>query len=97
MLVVIKSFAMRLAAPRCLSCKLAQSCHWSVQKKCGTCFLCNIVCLLPVLPSPSILEVKIEDRVYNVAAFCVGTRLDRGAEERTYGTLGRGVCNRGKK
>ena len=48
-------------------------------------------------PSPSILEAKIEDRVYNVVAFCAGTRLDRGAEERTYGTLGHGVCNRGKK
>ena len=23
--------------------------------------------------------------------------MDRGAEERTYGTLGHGVCNRGKK
>ena len=70
---------------------------WSVQKKGGTCFLCHIVCLLPFLPSPSILEAEIEDRVYNVLAFCAGTRLDRGAEERTYGTLGHGVCNRGKK
>ena len=70
---------------------------WSAQKKCGTCFLCHIVCLLPFLPSPSILEAKIEDRVYNVIAICAGTRLDRGAEERTYGTLGHGVCNRGKK
>ena len=70
---------------------------WSVQKKCGTCFLCHIVCLLPFLPNPSILEAKIEDRVYNIVVFCAGTRLDRGAEERTYGTLGHGVCNRGKK
>ena len=70
---------------------------WSVQKKCGTCFLCHIVCLLPFLPSPSILEAKTEDRVYNVVAFCAGTRLDRGAEERICGTLGHGVCNRGKK
>ena len=59
---------------------------WSVQKKCGTCFLCHIVCLLPFLPSTSILETKIEDRVYNVVAFCAGTQLDQGAEERTYGT-----------
>ena len=43
------------------------------------------------------MEAKIEDRVYNVVAFCAGTRLDRDAEERTYGTLGHGVCNRGKK
>ena len=64
---------------------------WSVQKKCGTCFLCHVVCLLPFLPSPSILEAKIDDRVYNIAAFCAGTRLDRGAEECTYGTLGHGV------
>ena len=64
---------------------------------CGTCFLCNIVSLLPFLPSPSILDVKIEDCVYNIAALCAGTRLDRGAEERTYGTPGHGVCNRGKK
>ena len=70
---------------------------WSVQKKCGTCFPCHIVGLLPFLPSPSILEAKIEDRVYNVVAFCAGTRLDRGDEERTYGTLGHGVCNKGKK
>ena len=48
------------------------------------------MCLWPFLP-------KIEDRVYNVVAFCVGTRLDRGAEECTYGTLEYGVCNRGKK
>ena len=81
----------------CSSNKLMQSCHWSVQKQCGTCFLCHIVCLLPFLPSPSILEVKIEDRVYNVVAFCAGTRLDWGAEECTYGTLRHGVCNRGKK
>ena len=53
--------------------------------------------LLPFLPSPSFLETKIEDRVYNVVAFYAGTRLDQGAEERTYGTLGHGVCNRGKK
>ena len=26
---------------------------WSVQKQCGTCFLCHII-LLPFLPSPSI-------------------------------------------
>ena len=52
---------------------------------------------LPFLPSPSILETKIEDRVYDVLAFYAGTWLDRGAEERTYGTLGHGVCNRGKK
>ena len=70
---------------------------WSVQKKCGTCFLCHIVCLLPFLPSPSILEAKVEDHVYNVVAFCAGTRLDRGAEEHTYGTLGHGVCNRGNE
>ena len=60
---------------------------WSVQKKCGTCFLCHFVCLLPFLPSSSILEAKIKDRVYDVFAFCAGTRLDWGAEERTYGTL----------
>ena len=65
--------------------------------QCGTCFLCHIVCLLPFLPSPSILEAKIEDRVPNVVAFCAGTWLDWGAEERTYGMLGHGVCNRGKK
>ena len=53
--------------------------------------------LLPLLPSPSILETKIEDHVYNVVAFYAGTQLDRGSEERTYGTLGHGVCNRGKK
>ena len=70
----------------CLSNKLTQSC-----------FLCHIVCLLPFLRSPSLLEAKIEDHVYNVIAFCAGTRLDRGAEECTYGTLGHGVCNRGKK
>ena len=29
--------------------------------------------------------------------FYAGTRLDRGAEEHTYETLGHGVCNRGKK
>ena len=46
---------------------------WSVQKKCGTCFPCHIVCLLPFLPSPSILEAKIEDRIYNVVAFCGDT------------------------
>ena len=22
--------------------ELTQSCHWSVQKKCGTCFLCSV-------------------------------------------------------
>ena len=47
------------------------------QDQCGTCFLCHILCLLPFLPSPSILEAKIEDCVYNVVAFCAGTRLDR--------------------
>ena len=60
-------------------------------------FLCHIIRLLPFLPSPSMLETKVEDRVYNIIAFYAGTRLDRGAEERTYGTLGHGVCNRGKK
>ena len=70
---------------------------WSVRKKCGRCFLCHIVCFLHFLPNPSFLEAKIEDRVYNVVAFCAGTRLDRGAEERTYGTLGHGVCNKGQK
>ena len=49
--------------------QLAQSCHWSVQKKCGT-SLCSIVCLLPG---------------------------DRGAKERTDGTLRHEICNRGKK
>ena len=49
----------------------------SVQKTGGTCFLCHIVCLLRFLPTPSILEAKTEDRVYNVVAFCAGTRLDR--------------------
>ena len=70
---------------------------WSVRKQCGTCFLCHIVCLLPFLPGESILEAKIEDRVYNVFAFCMGTRLDRGSEEHTYGMMGHGVCNRGRK
>ena len=51
---------------------------WIVQKKCGTCFLCHIVCLLPFLPSRSILEAKIEeDRVYNVVAFCAGTNIHK--------------------
>ena len=59
--------------------------------------MCNIVCLLVFLPNPSILEAKKEDCVYNVVVFCAGTRLDGGAEERTYGTPGHGVCNRGKK
>ena len=59
--------------------------------------MCNIVCLLRFLPSPSILEAKIEDRVYNIVMFCVGTQLDQGAKERTHGTLGHGVCNREKK
>ena len=71
----------------CLSYELAQSFQWSVQKKCGTCFLCNTVCLSPFLPSPSILEAKIEDRIYNVVVFCAGTQVDRGAEERTDGTF----------
>ena len=53
----------------CLCYKLMQICHWSVQKQCGTCFLCHIIRLLPFLPSPCILETKIEDRVYNVVAF----------------------------
>ena len=57
----------------------------------------HIIRLLPLLPSPSILETKIEDCVYNVVAFYAGIRLDWGAEERTYETLGHGVCNRGKK
>ena len=35
-----------------------------------------------LFPSPSILEAKVEDRVYNAVVFCAGTRLDRGAEER---------------
>ena len=52
----------------------------------------SIVCLLLFLPCPPILEAKIEGRVYSVVAFCAGTRLDRGAKERTYGTLGHGVC-----
>ena len=77
--------------------KLGQSCPCSVQKKCEKCFLCNIVRLLPFLLSPSILEAKVEGRIYNVVTFCVGTRLYWGAKERTYGTLGHGVCNRGKK
>ena len=34
-------------------------------------------------------QAKIEDRGYNVVAFCAGARLDRGAKERTYGTQGR--------
>ena len=81
----------------CLCYKLTQSCHWSVQKQCGTCFLCHIIRLLPFLPSPSILETKIEDCVYNVVAFYAETWLDQGAQERTYGTLRHGVYNRGKK
>ena len=80
-----------------LNWKLGADTSWSVQKKCGTCVLCHIVCLLPFLPSPSILEAKMEDRIYNVVAFCAGTQLDWGAEEHTYGMLGRGVCNTGKK
>ena len=33
---------------------------WSVQKKCGTCFLCNIVCLLyPAIGVPKAREEKI--------------------------------------
>ena len=56
----------------CLSYQLAQNCHWSIQKKCGACFLCNIVCLLPFLPSPSILEAKIEDRVLTPSHFARG-------------------------
>ena len=39
----------------------------------------------PSLPSPSILEAKLEDRVYNVVAFWLGTWLDRFAEERIMG------------
>ena len=74
-----------------------QLCLVRNQDQCGTCFLCHIVCLLPFLPNPSILEAKIEDCVDNVVAFCAGTQLDRVAEERTYGTLGHGVCNRGKR
>ena len=70
----------------CLCYKPMQKCHWSVQKQCGTCFLCHILRLLPFLPSPSILETKIEDRIYNVAAFYAGKRLEQGAEESTYGT-----------
>ena len=45
---------------------------WSVQKKCGTCFLCHIICPLPFLPSPSILEAKIEDRVSMSSCFARG-------------------------
>ena len=55
---------------------------WTLHRghhSCETCFLCNTVCLLPFLPSPSILEAKIEDHVYNVVVFCAGTRLDWGA------------------
>ena len=62
----------------CLCYKLMQSCHWSVQKQCGTCFLCHIIHLLPFLPSPSILETKIEDRVYNVVAFLRGDTVGPG-------------------
>ena len=43
------------------------------------------------------LKAPLEDRIYNVIAFYAGTLLDRGPEERTYGTLGHGVCNRGRK
>ena len=67
----------------CLSDKLAQSCHWSVKKKCGSCFLCSSVGRLPFLPTPSMLKAKIEDREDNIVAFCVGAQLDQGAEERT--------------
>ena len=59
--------------------------------------MCNIVCLLRFFPSPTILEAKMEDRVYNVVAFCAGSQSDQGAEERTCGTLRHGVYNRGKK
>ena len=70
-----------------LSYKLEQGYHWSIEKKGGTCFLCSIVCLLPFLPTSSILKAKIEECRYNVVAFCAGPRLDRGAKERTYGRL----------
>ena len=60
--------------------------HWSILKKGGTCFLCSIVCLLPFLPTPSILTAKIEECGYRVDAFCTGARLDWGAKEHTYGT-----------
>ena len=76
-----------------LSYKLAQSCHWGVQKRCGTCFLCSIVCLLPFLPTPSILKAKIGVGGYNVVTFCVGAQPDRGAKEQTYGMLRHDVCN----
>ena len=33
------------------------------------------------------IYLEIEDRGYNVAAFCAGARLDRGAKERTHGPL----------
>ena len=79
MLIVIEFFVKDqsgLESPRGL---VAPICHWSVEKKCGTCFLSSIVCLLPCLPTPSILKAKIEDSGYNVVAFCAGARLDRGA------------------
>ena len=67
----------------CLFYKLIQSCHWSVQKKCGTCFLDGkIVCLLPFPPTPSILKAKMEDGGYKVVASCAGSRFDQGAKKR---------------
>ena len=71
--------------------------HWSVQKKCGTCFLCSIVCLLSFLPTPCILKAEIEDHGDNVVAFCAGAQLDPGAKEHTYGMLQHDICNTGKK
>ena len=73
--------------------ELPSVCH----KQCGACVLCSIVCLLPFLPTPSILKAKIGVRGYNVVAFCAGARLDRGAKERTYGTLQNDICNTGTR
>ena len=42
------------------------------RKKCGTCFLCSIVCLLPFLRTPSILKAKTMDHGYNAVVFCAG-------------------------
>ena len=81
----------------CMSYKLSQSCHWSVPEKCGTCFLCSIVCLMSFLPTPSILKAEMEDCGYNVVAFRVGVRSDWGAKGCTYGKPGHDVCIRGKK
>ena len=75
---------------------LQQTHHGVLRKSVEHAFYATL-CLLPFLPSPSIMEAKTEDRVYNVVVFCAGTRLDRGAEECTYGKLGHGVCNIGKK